>query len=127
VGRAAADPNHTEERIGGTGSGGGEGQLLRVLAEDRGCPVFFSSHRLEELEQIAEYVGVFEHGKLMVESRLDDIKGDFRLIAKVSTLTTIDRLWVDCQRLAISGFWINRPASLKTLFCYPSLSQVMTV
>ena len=52
----------------------------------------FSSHRLEELEQIAEYVGVFEHGKLMVESRLDDIKGDFRLIAKVSTLTTIDRL-----------------------------------
>ena len=77
----------------------------------------FSSHRLEELEQIAEYVGVFEHGKLMVESRLDDIKGDFRLIAKVSTLTTIDRLWVDCQRLAISGFWIGRPASLKTLFC----------
>ncbi len=55
-------------------------QLLRVLAEDRGCTVFFSSHQLEEVEQIAEYVGVIEHGKLMVESRLDDIKSDFRLI-----------------------------------------------
>lgn len=55
-------------------------QLLRVLAEDRGCTVFFSSHHLEEVEQIAEYVGVIEHGKLMVESRLDDIKSDFRLI-----------------------------------------------
>lgn len=55
-------------------------QLLRVLAEDRGCTVFFSSHQLEEVEKIAEYVGVIENGKLMVESRLDDIKSDFRLI-----------------------------------------------
>jgi len=44
----------------------------------------------------------------MVKSRLDDIKDNFRLIAIVSTLTTIDRLWVDCQWLAISGFWIGK-------------------
>jgi ABC-2 type transport system ATP-binding protein len=55
-------------------------QLLRVLAEDCGCTVFFSFHQLEEVERISEYVGVIEHGKLMVESRLDDIKSDFRLI-----------------------------------------------
>ena len=58
-------------------------QLLRVLAEDaaeRGCTIFFSSHHLEQVEQIAEYVGVIEKGKLLVESRLDDIKSGFRLI-----------------------------------------------
>ena len=55
-------------------------QLLRVLAEDRACAVFFSSHQLEEVEQIAEYVGVIEHGKLMLESTLDDIKREFRII-----------------------------------------------
>jgi ABC-2 type transport system ATP-binding protein len=58
-------------------------QLLHILAEhamDRGCTVFFSSHQLEEVEQIAEYVGVVDHGKLLIESRLDDIKSDFRLI-----------------------------------------------
>ena len=58
-------------------------QLLHVLTEDgldRGCTIFFSSHQLEEVERIAEYVGVVEHGKLLMESRLDDIKSEFRLI-----------------------------------------------
>jgi ABC-2 type transport system ATP-binding protein len=58
-------------------------QLLHVLAEDgldRGCTIFFSSHQLEEVERIAEYVGVIEHGNLLMESRLDDIKSEFRLI-----------------------------------------------
>jgi ABC-2 type transport system ATP-binding protein len=58
-------------------------QLLHVLAEDgfdRGCTIFFSSHQLEEVERIAEYAGVIEQGKLLMESRLDDIKSEFRLI-----------------------------------------------
>jgi ABC-2 type transport system ATP-binding protein len=58
-------------------------QLLHVLAEDgldRGCTIFFSSHQLEEVERIAEYAGVIDRGKLLLESRLDDIKSEFRLI-----------------------------------------------
>jgi ABC-2 type transport system ATP-binding protein len=58
-------------------------QLLHVLAEDaldRGCTIFFSSHQLEEVERIAEFAGVIEGGKLLMESRLDDIKSEFRLI-----------------------------------------------
>ncbi|HKN76573.1 MAG TPA: ABC transporter ATP-binding protein [Candidatus Acidoferrum sp.] len=58
-------------------------QLMRVLAEDaldRGCTVFFSSHQIEEVERIAEYAGFIDRGKLLMESRLDDIKGEFRLI-----------------------------------------------
>jgi ABC-2 type transport system ATP-binding protein len=58
-------------------------QLMRVLVEDvldRGCTIFFSSHQLEEVEQIAEYAGVIDRGKLLMESRLDDIKSEFRLI-----------------------------------------------
>jgi ABC-2 type transport system ATP-binding protein len=58
-------------------------QLLHVLAEDgldRGCTIFFSSHQLEEVERIAEYAGVIDRGKLLMESRLDDIKSEFRLI-----------------------------------------------
>jgi ABC-2 type transport system ATP-binding protein len=44
-------------------------QLLHVLAEDaldRGCTIFFSSHQLEEVERIAEYAGVIDHGKLLM-------------------------------------------------------------
>jgi ABC-2 type transport system ATP-binding protein len=63
-------------------------QLLRVLAEDaaeRGSTIFFSSHQLEQVEQIGEYIGVIEQGKLLVESRLDDIKSGFRLITAAGT------------------------------------------
>jgi ABC-2 type transport system ATP-binding protein len=58
-------------------------QLMRVLAEvalDRGCTIFFSSHQLEEVERIAEYAGFMDHGNLLLQSRLDDIKNEFRLI-----------------------------------------------
>jgi len=58
-------------------------QLMRVLTEialDRGCTIFFSSHQLEEVERIAEYVGFMDHGQLLLQSRLDDIKNEFRLI-----------------------------------------------
>lgn len=61
-------------------------EFLRVLAGsamERGCTVFFSSHRLEEVERIAEFVGVMDRGRLLLESRLDDIKSEFRLIIAV--------------------------------------------
>jgi ABC-2 type transport system ATP-binding protein len=58
-------------------------QLLRALTEavlDRECTIFFSSHQLEEVEKIAEYAGILDHGELLMESRVDDIKSEFRLI-----------------------------------------------
>jgi ABC-2 type transport system ATP-binding protein len=61
-------------------------QLMHALAEDtldRGCTIFFSSHQLEEVERIAEYVGVIDGGNLLIEARLDDVKSEFRLIIAV--------------------------------------------
>jgi len=56
---------------------------MHILVEDvldRGCTIFFSSHQLEEVEKIVEYAGFIDHGKLLMEARLDDIKSEFRLI-----------------------------------------------
>ena len=58
-------------------------EFLRILAADaaeRGATVFFSSHQLEEIERIAEYVGMMDRGRLLLESRLDDVKSEFRVI-----------------------------------------------
>jgi ABC-2 type transport system ATP-binding protein len=58
-------------------------QLMHVLANDalsRGCTIFFSSHQLEEVERIAECAGLIDHGRLLMETRLSDIKNKFRLI-----------------------------------------------
>ncbi len=58
-------------------------QLLRILIEDavtEGCTIFFSSHQLHEVEQIADRFGVIDQGKLLLEANLEDVKAEFRLI-----------------------------------------------
>ena len=57
--------------------------LMQILIEDHvneGRTVFFSSHHLSEVEKIAEWVGVIEKGKLLLEIRLEDIRQNFRLV-----------------------------------------------
>ena len=58
-------------------------EFLRVLVQDvvgEGRTVLISSHQLSDLEQIADWVGLLDHGKLLLEARLDDIKSEFRLV-----------------------------------------------
>jgi len=80
-------------------------QLMHILVEDvldRGCTIFFSSHQLEEVEKIVEYAGFIDHGKLLMEARLDDIKNEFRLIVaagnSLPTQTSSQVLSVDVEK-----------------------------
>jgi ABC-2 type transport system ATP-binding protein len=57
--------------------------LLRVLVEDHvseGKTVFLSSHQLTEVERIADWVGIIEKGKILLETRLEEIRQNYRLI-----------------------------------------------
>lgn len=63
-------------------------EFLRVLVEDmvgEGHTVFVSSHNLSDVEQIADWVGLIDHGRLLLEAKLDDIKSQFRLITVAGT------------------------------------------
>jgi ABC-2 type transport system ATP-binding protein len=56
-------------------------ELLRLLVEDctaEGRTVFLSTHQLPEIEKIADYIGIMDRGKLLLEGRLDDIRSSFR-------------------------------------------------
>lgn len=58
-------------------------QLLRVLVEDfanDGRTILMSSHHLSEVEKIADWVGILNNGKLLLEARLDDIRARYRRI-----------------------------------------------
>ncbi|MGI4829627.1 MAG: ABC transporter ATP-binding protein [Janthinobacterium lividum] len=57
--------------------------LLRILVEDctkDGRTIFLSSHQLAEIEQIADYIGIMDRGRLLLEGPLDDIHSRFRRI-----------------------------------------------
>jgi ABC-2 type transport system ATP-binding protein len=58
-------------------------EILRTLVEDhvsQGRTIFLSSHHLGEVEQICDWVGILEEGRLLLEARLEEIRQAYRLV-----------------------------------------------
>jgi ABC-2 type transport system ATP-binding protein len=54
-------------------------QLLVGMAAG-GTTIFFSSHQLSEVEQIADHISIIERGRIVVNGVLDDLKDNYRRI-----------------------------------------------
>ncbi|HLJ49473.1 MAG TPA: ABC transporter ATP-binding protein [Bryobacteraceae bacterium] len=52
-------------------------ELVSLAAKD-GTTVFFSSHQLEEVEQIADQIAIIDHGRAVVSGSLDDLKQRYK-------------------------------------------------
>lgn len=50
--------------------------VIQAVAED-GRTVIFSSHLLEEVERIADYVAMIDNGKIIAQDNLDDLKQQY--------------------------------------------------
>lgn len=48
-------------------------KLIRKLSESMGKTIFVSSHLLSEVQQIADYIGIIDKGKLIMEDKIDKI------------------------------------------------------
>ena len=48
-------------------------ELIIRLAKEKGLTIFISSHILSEIEQIADRVGIINHGKLLYEGEIEKI------------------------------------------------------
>jgi len=58
-------------------------ELLKLLIDEfagSGRTVFLSSHHLAELERVADWIGIIDQGKLLLEARLDDIRSSYRRV-----------------------------------------------
>ncbi len=64
------DPAMTEELLG----------LLTGLAASEEVTIFFSSHQIAEVEQIADRVCVINRGRVVVEGVLDDLKESYKRV-----------------------------------------------
>jgi ABC-2 type transport system ATP-binding protein len=51
---------------------------LVALSASESATIFFSSHQLAEVEQIADHVLILDHGKAIVGDSLDDLKARYR-------------------------------------------------
>jgi ABC-2 type transport system ATP-binding protein len=58
-------------------------QALVAHVAGRGATVFFSSHQIADVEQIADRVVIIERGQAVVAGALDDLRGSYRRIQMV--------------------------------------------
>jgi ABC-2 type transport system ATP-binding protein len=54
-------------------------QELAVASAD-GSTVFFSSHQLPEIERVADRICMIDHGSLVTDLSMDDLRRDYRLV-----------------------------------------------
>lgn len=48
--------------------------LIKTLPKRYDCTVLISSHMLSEIELLADNIGILNHGRLLFEGSLDDLK-----------------------------------------------------
>ena len=64
------------------------GAIMRTIA-DEGRTVLFSSHLLEEVEQVADHVTMISAGRIVLSGQLDAIKASHRIGERVASLSEI--------------------------------------
>jgi len=56
-------------------------EIVGFLGEgDRECTVLFSTHILEDLERVADHVGIMDRGRMVVAGRLEDLQSNMRRV-----------------------------------------------
>jgi len=59
-------------------------QLWQLVIEDHvgeGRTVFLASHQLADVERVADWIGIIDHGRILLEARLDDVRAEYRRVS----------------------------------------------
>ena len=59
--------------------------LILADVAERGTTVLISSHNLRELEDVCDYVGIMDHGRMLLEKSLADMQGATHKLQMVGT------------------------------------------
>jgi ABC-2 type transport system ATP-binding protein len=78
------------------------GAVIRTIA-DEGRTVLFSSHLLEEVEQVADHVTMIASGKIVLSAPLAEIKESYRVGTRVPSLEEIFVARAGTPALPVSG------------------------
>jgi ABC-2 type transport system ATP-binding protein len=68
---------------------------LVALPASEGTTIFFSSHQLAEVEQIADHVAIIERGRDVVSGGLDDLKVQYQMLRVVFQEEPAQVSWVE--------------------------------
>jgi ABC-2 type transport system ATP-binding protein len=109
-------------------------ELLQTLQEvrDAGTSVFFSSHQLSEVEQIADRVLMIDRGRLVMNTLLSDLLNNYRNItvelASQEPMPAFDLAGIERTRIKGRQAWVLASSNVDGIVAYArSLNAVVQV
>jgi len=78
-------------------------QLLIKLVQDHGKTVFISSHLLAEIERMATYVGIINHGEMLFQGTIEELQGLSKPLVHIELTDSADA----ANLLGRSGFIVS--------------------
>jgi len=55
-------------------------QLVEAITQTDGCTVLLSTHLIEDLERVADRIGIIDHGRMALSVRLEDLLNETRRV-----------------------------------------------
>ncbi|MGG4396853.1 ABC transporter ATP-binding protein [Paenibacillus thiaminolyticus] len=77
--------------------------LFRMLSRDYGITLFISSHMLGEIEQMADTIGVINHGKLLAEVAMADVREQNAAYIEIVTTNSQHAVFVLENRMNLTN------------------------
>ncbi len=88
-------------------------ELIRHLSQSMGITIFVSSHLLLEVQQIADYIGIIDHGHLLEEGVIDLIHSNEQSFLVLET----DQLEKTAQFIQALNFDFEKSTNGFKIFC----------
>ncbi|BDZ69868.1 ABC transporter ATP-binding protein [Methanobacterium petrolearium] len=88
-------------------------KLIRHLSESMGITIFVSSHLLSEVQQIADYIGIIDQGRLLEEGEIELINSD----EQSSLILETDQFKKTAQILEATNFDFQKLPEGFKVFC----------
>lgn len=83
-------------------------EIIRGLSEEGDKTIFFSSHLIDEVELIADRVGIIQEGEMLYEGELDELVAQTRCY-------TCELSHPEAETPPLAPFWEREPAHLTLL------------
>jgi ABC-2 type transport system ATP-binding protein len=80
--------------------------LFRMLSKEYGMTLLISSHILQEIEQLADTIGVINHGKMLEEISMEQVRGRHNEYIEIVVTDVPRAVFVLEDKLAITNYKI---------------------
>jgi ABC-2 type transport system ATP-binding protein len=95
-------------------------QVLVAYTASKGATIFFSSHQLTEVEQIADRICIIDQGRAVVEGALDDIKANYRRVH-----ATFDREAPELEAVTVAADRVDRNGRTLSILTHHDVDTVV--